>query len=467
MTKEAEAANSDVWKLLINDFDPVGPASPDEIAELFVDRKEGEPSKSVVTRLATSLRNSVGQKSLYKGLLTGHIGSGKSSELMRLAQELAPDFFVVWFDAESSLSREKANHFDVLLAMGVSIHAAAAAANLGPDRQLAEDFVKSFATFVRKYEDKKGFSLKLDQIIGQVFTIALTVVAGAVGGPVAAFMAGAAASGAKEVFKATTVELNVKDDLVRTLELPANRQEIIGRLNELIVNVQVLAGRPLLVITDGLDKVTALRARLLFAESSLLAEPAAALIYAAPIEFYHRLSSGVISSSFTEYSFLSNPAVFKYPAGDWRTPREANPPGQQVIRKIIDRRISRRGFKLSSLISEEALELIVAACGGVIRDAIRFMRDASISAQIEKSPTITKKIAEEVIDTQKVEMSVRLSASYRDALVTVMSKSALQGGSSEGVEDELLHAAYLLSYQGDRGRSWFDAHPNALYALTN
>lgn len=79
---------------------------------------------------------------------------------------------------------------------------------------------------------------------------------------------------------------------MRTLELPANRQQVIGALKAIITDVQDRCGKPLLVITDGLDKAPPGRARLLFAESRLLTEPACSLIYAAPIELYHRLSAG-------------------------------------------------------------------------------------------------------------------------------------------------------------------------------
>lgn len=455
----------EVWRILINDFNPVGPVSPDDVRDVFVDRSDGHPSRSVLNRLSTSLRNNVGQKTRYKGLLTGYVGCGKTSELMRLAQSLAGEYFVVWFDAESSLSQEKANHFDVLLAMGVSIHAAADAIGLKPDRALAESFVNGFATFVRKYEDKKKFALKLDQVLKQVFTIALTVAGAASGNPIAAVMAGAAAATVGDAFKATALELNVNDNLVRTLELPANRQEIIGRLNQIIQDVQERAGRPLLVITDGLDKVTAIRARLLFAESSLLAEPACALVYAAPIEFYHRLSSGVTASVFADYAFLGNPAVYRSPVGGWRVERESDEEGRKIIHAIISRRIERRGFEVSAVIEPRALDSIAGASGGIVRDAIRFMRDAAISAQIEGARKITASLADAVIDGQRQEMAVRLSASHREALTRVLESAALIGGPNEGIEDELLHAAYLLSYQGDRGKSWFDAHPNTLYVL--
>jgi hypothetical protein len=197
------------WRPIINDFRPVGLVRPEDVSRFFVDRKEDDPARSLVQLLKLSLQNSVGQPNPCKALRTGHRGSGKSSELMRLGQELAGDFFVVWFDAELTLA-EKANHFDVLLGMGLAVHAAAEATDLGPDKRLADNLVKSLARFVRKYEDRKGFSLRLDPLLKQVFAIALVAGAGVVAGPAGIVAAGAAAIGAKQVLKAIRLELNIR-----------------------------------------------------------------------------------------------------------------------------------------------------------------------------------------------------------------------------------------------------------------
>ncbi len=103
------ATVQEFWRPIINDFNPVGPVRPEEVTRFFVDRKENDPTRSLVQLWKLSLQNSLGQPKPYKALLTGHVGSGKSSELMRLGQELVNDFFVVWLDAELTLATETAN----------------------------------------------------------------------------------------------------------------------------------------------------------------------------------------------------------------------------------------------------------------------------------------------------------------------------------------------------------------------
>jgi hypothetical protein len=241
------------WKPIINDFNPVGPATVADVRKFFVDRNEDNPARSLLQRLTLDFQNSIDGPRPRKELLTGHVGSGKSTELRRLGEELAEDFLVVWFDAENTLNTETTNLFEVILGMGVAVHLAAQMADLNPPDKLARNLANSLAKFVQTYEERKGFSLDLEDLIDKVSAAAI-VVAGVIGGPVAA---GATAVGA---YVASKLELNVSDSLVKTLELPPNRREIIGALNAIIEFAQKESKRPMLIITDGLDKVSAARA---------------------------------------------------------------------------------------------------------------------------------------------------------------------------------------------------------------
>ncbi len=456
----------DFWRPIINDFNPVGQIRPDEVARFFVDRKEKDPNRSRVQRLKRSLLNSKGQVKPYKALLTGHVGSGKSSELMRLGQELANDYFVVWFDAEMSLATETANHFEVLLGMGLAIHATAEAVRLKPDKRLARKLLNSLSKFVAKHEERDSFTLNLDQVLKQVFAITFIAGAGAVGGPPAAVLAGAFAVGVNEVLKATRLELNVRDELVKTLELPPNRQEVIGALNKIIEETERKSKKPMLVITDGLDKISAARAQMLFAGSALLAEPASAKLYSAPIEFYHRLIAGNATSLFDEYTMLPNPPVHQRPpTGEhWRMERSPNEDGLQIMRKVVARRLTAHGKSAAEIITPAALEMLSRASGGVMRELIGYFRDAATSAQLLGKMQVNEKIAQDAIDERQLQIAPRLNVDYRKALRQVLEQGALSGGAQENLEDNLLRSLYLLSYQ-DEKNFWFDAHPNVLPLL--
>jgi len=448
------------WRPMINAFNPIGTVRPEDVARFFVDRHADDPTRSLVKRFTLNLQNSLGQPQPYKGLLTGHVGSGKSSELIRLGQELGRDFLVVWFDAEMSLTAEKANHFDVLLGMGLAVHAAAESVGLRLPSRLSRNFVDSFARFVRKYEERQGFSLRLDQLLQQVFALVLTTGAGAVAGA-------PAAAGVQGVLKATRLELNVRDELVRILELPANRVQILGALNVIIEAVQAQAHKPLLIITDGLDKVPPSRARLLFAESNLLTEPACALVYAAPIEFYHHLIAGHVTNLFHEYKMLPNPPVYKRPSSGehWQMDRGPNADGLRVMQRVVARRLRIIEVKqMDDVITPEALKALALASGGVMRELVRSVREAATFAQLLDATRIDEVLARRVTQQQRQEIAARLTMNHREAIRRVLQQGALHGGQHEATEDELLRSLYLLSYEDDQS-FWFDAHPNLLSLL--
>lgn len=450
---------TEFWRTIINDFNPVGPALGEDVRRFFVDRSD-DPTRSLVQRLKVSFQNSIGQPKPYKALLTGHVGSGKSTELRRLGEELAEDFFVVWFDAGSSLDETSANQFDILLAMGLAVQQEAMRADLNPPARLAKDLTKSLTKFVRKYQERKGFSLNPADLMKQIASTTIVAGAAALGGPVAAGVAWVATS------VASRLELNVSDDLVRTLELPPNRMELIGALNAIIGFAQRQCTRPLLIITDGLDKFSAAKAKALFADSALLTEPACALIYSAPIEFYHRIMAGRATNLFDEYKTLPNPPVSHCPhVGDsWHADRQSNEDGLRVMRRVVARRVEARGTILGQVITDDALNLLARMSGGVMREMVRFIRETATSAQQREATTIDLSTAQDAVNQQRQEIAPRLTINHREAVKRVLQQGALSGGQHEAVEDDLLRTLHLLSYQ-DGVNFWFDAHPNVLPLL--
>ena len=222
----------------------------------------------------------------------------------------------------------------------------------------------------------------------------------------------------------------------------------------------------MLVITDGLDKVPASRAQLLFAESALLTEPACALVYAAPIEFYHRLTAGRVTNLFHEYKMLPNPPVHRCPpiGEHWQMVRDTDGDSIQVMRQMVAKRLEARGHRVDDLITPHALEVLARMSGGVMRELVRYFRDAATFAQLRDTRQIDDAIVQSVIQQQQQEMAPRLTVDHRDVLRSVLRHGVLGGGQHAAMEDEPLRSLYLLSYD-DNHNFWFDAHPNVLSLL--
>jgi hypothetical protein len=459
-----EMSQRKFWSLIIDDFQPLvtvrreNAAEYNEVDAFYVDRARGERTNSALELLKEGLLSSIDRPSPYRALLTGHRGSGKSFELIKLREELAEDFFVVLFDAELTLTPETTNHFDIILGMGIAIFAQAQLSRLNPDPKLADGLLKSLSKFIRKYEDRKGFKLNLTDILKQV-AAGLFKAGGLATGDPAVMLAAAA-------FEATRLELNVGDEHIRTLELPPNRIEIIGALNRIIEWVRSASGKRVLLIVDGLDKVATPRARLLFADSSLLRDPLCSLVYAAPIVFYHRAEAWQAKQIFDAYEMLANVPVQNTLPRDkqWLESRELSAPGIEVMRKVVERRLEKHNLSVDDVITTEAMTLLAQMSGGVMRTLILLFNNAATFAKMKGQDRIDRELALKAVMKQRMEFKLRLNLQYREALEKVIKERTLLGGASGSVEDELLINDYLLSYR-DENDAWFDIHPNVLPLL--
>ncbi|MGH9752729.1 MAG: P-loop NTPase fold protein [Blastocatellia bacterium] len=458
MTK-AEA--KEFWAPIINDFQPLDSAWLGEMDQFYVDRAAGDPTNSALQLLKEGLLSSLDRSKPYRALLTGHRGSGKSSELMRLAKELDEDFFVIRFDAELILSPETTNHFDIILGMGIAVFAKAQMNNFKPNRKLADDLLKSLSKFIRKYEDRKDFKLDLTSLVKQVAMGVISV--GAIGAVTGGNPAAVIAAG---VFQATKLELKIADEHVRMLELPPNRLEMVGALNRIIEWIQSECGKRVLMIVDGLDKVSTPRARLLFADSSLLRDPMCALVYAVPIVFYHRAVAWQAEQIFDSYEMLPNVLIQKRSPRDkdWLDSRELSESGVEVMREVVRRRLAKHGLAVDDVIAPQALTAMAQMSGGVMRDMVLLFNNAATYAKMEGKERIDGDLASKSVMRQRKRLQKRLNLKYRETLERALKERSLLGGDSESVEDELLTNDYLLSYEDGDG-AWFDVHPNALPLL--
>jgi hypothetical protein len=163
----------------------------------------------------------------------------------------------------------------------------------------------------------------------------------------------------------SALDLNVGKKLVRTLEMPLNKIEIIGALQAIIEAIQSAARLPLLILIDGLDKVRPAQAASLFSDTRLLCEPGCALIYAAPIDLCFR--SNRVAQMFNEFPKLPTPPVNKRPPtkDEWRREREENVEGIDLLCRVVARRQELRGLTIAQVIENDALRLLARMSGGI------------------------------------------------------------------------------------------------------
>jgi len=98
--------------------------------------------------------------------------------------------------------------------------------------------------------------------------------------------------------------------------------------------------------------------------------------------------------------------------------------------------------------------------GGVMRDLIRLVREATVKAELAGQRRIDLEIAHQTVLSMRRDYQASLSTAYREELMGILETHKVTG--SEKC-DELLLGNYVLSYVNDG--IWFDVHSVILSLL--
>lgn len=156
-----------------------------------------------------------------KFLLAGHRGSGKTTELRRLEQQLNSKYTVIWIDTETALDQYNIGYAEVVVLIGIKIFEEAIQPGWGLKDDLLTDLLESLKTVIYQDEDVENTGLEIPEIIkklGLILKQGLTR-------------------------KVTTI-LNIRPKL----------SKIIAQVNAIIEVAEGKNKQKLLVIVDGLDR---------------------------------------------------------------------------------------------------------------------------------------------------------------------------------------------------------------------
>ena len=429
-------SNAD-WKAIYNAFDPQQMAWEPQAERFYVERDD-----TPLARLELELSNSMLP---LKAIVPGHRGAGKSWGLAHLARSLSDQFFIVWLDVERSADIFNVNHVEVLFLMGVAAYQAAAELGLKPDKGRLDELVESLETLVREETEQSSFKINLNQVLSNIATIGLGLTAAGAG------PAGAAVAGAAALLNSLPFTLGVSGEVVRRLEVKPRITEILRRLNGVLDVVRGRAGRPLLLLVDGLDKIEFAQAREIFAESRVLHTPACHVVYTVPLLLYYSPDLASARQLFKVYEF---PNVHIFPRG---RPREHLEAGYALMRRVVDTRLRALGLEPRAIITAAALDLLIEMSGGLMRELVSLMNKAVIEAMVQQRPQIDEPIAFEAVYALRRNYAAGLSLPYREELERVHELGRPTGSE---ICDKLLQNLYILSYSNQE--LWYAVHPNVL-----
>ena len=442
MTDELHA----FWTPIYNAFNPWEALHPGQMAAWYVPRPHS-PLEALAAELSPD-------RGTQRVLLLGHRSSGKSTEMVRLATELAQRFnyLVVRIDLDQNLDPGKVNPIEVLFLLGAAVYKVALQElERKPRRELFDRLIRDLETLVREHTESRTFEVDKKSLLDNLVCFGTGLVAG----PVAAGVVKAVTSLVPIKFASGT---NIQ--LARKLEVQPQVQEILATLNEIITDVQEKGQRPVFLIVDGLDRVPNMEmARYVFAENEQwLDGPNCNVLYTAPIMLYYSPIFGHVRSNFDARPFPNVKVHWSHELGHPGAPDEE---GYGVMRAVVHKRLRQPlGLEPGEVIVPQALDHLIEMSGGVMRDLIRLVREATVKAELAGQRQIDLEIASRTVLSMRRDYKASLNVVYRRELTEVLKTHEVTG--SEKC-DELLLGNYVLSYVNDG--IWFDVHSVILSLL--
>ncbi len=418
------------WTKVFNTFDPWKPLSGKKLETWFVTRED-----SPLRRLESSLQP---DKVEQKVLLVGQRGCGKTSELLKLVSLMQDEYFTVYVDLFASLDLNASSLLELLFCIGGAVYKVAREDDkVHPPERLWKELVSSQSTLIREQTRRSEFELNPTAILST-----LVCAAGAVYPPLAA--AGKAVEGVRFGFGIGRKE-------IERLEVPPILREVIARVNAIIGEVEERAGQPVLLVADGLDKITDFKqAALLFARSWALTAIGCRALYTVPVALYYSTQfHGEVQNFFASEEL---PNVRLYPRGEREKRHE---PGFETMRSLVEKRLTSAGLTLEQTFDPQALDELVRMSGGVMRDMVSLVRYAALKAEEDGADRISPAIAQWAIAKLRREMQAALFEDHYRALSEIARSEGLIDR-DDPAQMELVRDGYVVSYHDG---FWRDIHP--------
>jgi hypothetical protein len=240
----------DYWRPVVEVFDPWKPPGRDGIPASFYVPRPDSPLKNIENQLRLNLYT---PQAL---VLTGHRGSGKSSELAQLADRLGDALTVLQVDTGTRLDPREVGQTELILAMAATVNQRFSVP------QDFEAFTQRLATVAQERLEERSAALVLKTL--------------------------------QRLRVESRITLFDRQTRQR-IELPLVLGGLVDGLNQMLGAAAVQAGsKPLVFIVEGTDDLDLESARPIFANNRLLADIRCHLVLAIPFALYTSVAQGEV-----------------------------------------------------------------------------------------------------------------------------------------------------------------------------
>jgi len=387
-----------------------------------------------IKMMAIAIRNS---NTPCHMLFSGHIGSGKSTELRRLERILTEEKFIVGVaECQMRLNMNALEYTDVMLFVLETLLSCAMYYNLDINQKPLErikeywgtELIKvSTETFDATSEVNASAKIQSPSILQSIFKI----VAG--------------------LCTKLQIQSKTRDEFQQKIK--PELHIFISMINDVIDEIQRAGVKKgfkdalPVVLMDGLEKTNKEVADKLFINHSQdLVRLQAHMILAFPIYLCYTPDYRQIKNNY---------------ASDWRLPmiklRTWNgtsygpyPNGSKILTEIVEKRMS------ADLYEDKDLKQVIKKTGGSLRDLFEVLYTASLNALVGNRKSITKKDVDAALSIMMSGISERFPQALVPKLIEILN------GNKNYASDEdltiLLQSSAVLEYNGDK---WVDVHPLA------
>ncbi len=390
--------------------------------ERYVDLAESRGTKQLALSVARQIRRSE-QEVPVKLLFTGHRGSGKTTELLRLQRVLEDEkFFTIYMDAEELLALDSLSYLDVLVTLAQQVQAGLHERALMLPEKLLGNIFDWFVEHIIEEDRKTDFqgTVKGEAKVGSKIP----------------FFA--------NLFISTRAELKTGSARRETIRKKLRKELTVfmEQLNLLVSTarqtVKKQGFRDLVLIVDGMEKMHyepnedghSTHSELFIHHAEQLCAPQCHIIYTVPVSLSYSHNLG---ADFDDIRVL--PMV------------RMDEAGISQLLAVIEQRVDTQQV----FVDQEMLVELARTSGGVIRELMRLVRFAAdtdnekIGAEeVEYAINTLKKHYDRLIRSGDIKIFRRLSQARR-----------IQGGDKEA--GRLLDQRLVLEYQN--GELWADLHP--------
>jgi len=361
----------------------------------------------------------------HQQLLTGHRGSGKSTELLRLKAELeAQKFFVVYIDVEELLDLVDLNYLDVLLSIAKETESVLRE----HDMMLNANLLKEISDW---FSERVVENSTAHELAGSVKTEANA-------GASIPFFARLMASLTAEIKSASSRRTTTRQNLERELAVFIEKLNVL--IGEARRNVQNRGHKDLVLIVDGLEKMhyrlladnLSTHAHLFVLRAEQLKAPQCHIIYTMPISLVFSDNMG---------THFGTPMVLPMV--------KITSDGIQCLRQVIAERVDiAKTFEHTELVDR-----LTRLSGGVMRDLMRLIRLATETDNAKVSDNEVK-----YAEATLVREYDRLLRDDEFEQVIYVNKN--HRAPREAAYFRMLNLRLILEYQN--GETWADLHPAVL-----